>query len=91
MPVIWESEFFFSLILVNLVLYNNNNRVKTAVNLVVDMVYLHRKLSVECGSLPGIEPAARGYTYQRQTRDWCCSTHLAIMCFRWSDLKINQF
>ena len=42
MPVIWESEVFFSLNLVNLVYNNNNNIVKTAVKMVVDMLLLHR-------------------------------------------------
>ena len=45
MPVIWESEVFFSLKLVNLVYNNNNNIVKTAVKMVVDMVYLHENCS----------------------------------------------
>jgi hypothetical protein len=42
--------------------------------MVVDMLLLHKELSEIVTSLPGIEPAARGYASQRQTRDWCCST-----------------
>ena len=45
MPGIFLSEFFFSLNLVNLVYNNNNNIVKTAVKLVVEMVYLHENCS----------------------------------------------
>ena len=44
MPGILLSEVFFSLDLVNLVYNNNNNIVKTAVKMVVDMLLLHRKL-----------------------------------------------
>ena len=43
MPGTFLSEVFFSLVLVNLV-YNNNNKVKTAVKSVIDMVLLHEKL-----------------------------------------------
>ena len=46
MPRILLSEVFFSLDLVNLVYNNNNNIVKTAVKMVVDMLLLHRKLRV---------------------------------------------
>ena len=46
MPGILLSEVFFSLDLVNLVYNNNNNIVKTAVKMVVDMLLLHRKLRV---------------------------------------------
>jgi hypothetical protein len=45
MPGIFLSEVFFSLNLVNLVYNNNNNIVKTAVKMVVDMVYLHENCS----------------------------------------------
>ena len=45
MPVIWESEVCFSLKLANLVYNNNSNIVKTAVKMVVDMVYLHENCS----------------------------------------------
>jgi len=41
MPGILLSEVFFSLDLVNLVYNNNNNRVKTAVKMVVDMLLLY--------------------------------------------------
>jgi hypothetical protein len=48
--VIWESEFFFSLILVNLV-YNNNNRVKTAVQM-LSIWFIH----IEKGGKGGKQP-----------------------------------
>ena len=41
MPRMLLSEVFFSLDLVNLVYNNNNNRVKTAVKMVVDMLLLY--------------------------------------------------
>ena len=44
MPGIFLLEAFFSLDLVNLVYNNNNDIVKTAVKIVVDMLLLHRKL-----------------------------------------------
>jgi hypothetical protein len=45
MPGMLFSEVFFSLDLVNLVYNNNNNNiVKTAVEMVVNMLLLHRKL-----------------------------------------------
>ena len=41
MPGSLLSEVFFSLDLVNLVYNNNNNRVKTAVKMVVDVLLLY--------------------------------------------------
>ena len=54
-PVIWESEFFFSLRIIILLLNNNNITVKTAVKMVVDMVYPYENYTKMSG-LEGIEP-----------------------------------
>ena len=68
MPGIFLSEVFFSLNLVNLVYNNNNNIVKTAVKMVVDMVYLHENCSQEVELL---QPSSGSRTRERaeQTPD----------------------
>ena len=67
MPGIFLSEVFFSLNLVNLV-YNNNNIVKTAVKMVVDMVYLHENCSQ---GVELLQPSSGSRTQERaeQTPD----------------------
>ena len=55
---------------------NNNNKAKTAVKMVVDMVYLHENWWEREGSLQGIEPPVRG---QRPKTDQRLVLHLQLL------------